>query len=136
MSSEHGRAQAYNQFGDPEEEIHWAIECCPVECISWVTREELQLLEHVTADTLYDCNYEMENAMLANSSSRPMVSTKDPFELAWEFKRTMDRKKEQKDEVVAGDVHGIEERIEKIFKSLGSELKSLGWPAYCNALPE
>ncbi|CAJ1379500.1 unnamed protein product, partial [Effrenium voratum] len=50
MDADHLRARVYAQWGNCEDDLTWAVKSCPVDCISWVSREELQVLEHVTAD--------------------------------------------------------------------------------------
>ncbi len=47
MEPEQGRARAFRQDGDSEELIQEAIDTCPVDCIDWVTFEELIELEEV-----------------------------------------------------------------------------------------
>ena len=41
MEPEQGRARAFRQDGDSEELIQEAIDTCPVDCIEWVSFEEL-----------------------------------------------------------------------------------------------
>ena len=41
MELEQGRARAFRQDGDSEELIQEAIDTCPVDCIEWVSFEEL-----------------------------------------------------------------------------------------------
>ena len=47
MEPEQGRARAFRQDGDSEELIQEAIDTCPVDCIDWVSFEELRELEEV-----------------------------------------------------------------------------------------
>ena len=47
MEPEQGRARAFRQDGDSEELIQEAIETCPVDCIDWVSFEDLKELERV-----------------------------------------------------------------------------------------
>ena len=47
MEPEQGRARAFRQDGDSEELIQEAIDTCPVDCIDWVSFEELIELEKV-----------------------------------------------------------------------------------------
>ena len=47
MEPEQGRARAFRQDGDSEELIQEAIDTCPVDCIDWVSFEELIELEEV-----------------------------------------------------------------------------------------
>ena len=37
----------WNQWLNNEEQIQTAIDVCPVDCIHWVEKEELPVLEHV-----------------------------------------------------------------------------------------
>ena len=41
MEPEQGRARAFRQDGDSDELIQEAIDTCPVDCIEWVSFEEL-----------------------------------------------------------------------------------------------
>ncbi len=41
MEPDQGRARAFRQDGDSEELIQEAIDTCPVDCIEWVSFEEL-----------------------------------------------------------------------------------------------
>lgn len=41
--------QVFGQWLNNEEEIQTAIEACPVQCIHWVKRDDLPVLEHVMA---------------------------------------------------------------------------------------
>ena len=45
MESEHGRARVFQQWGDDDETIAVAIQTCPVDCIHYVSYEELKRLE-------------------------------------------------------------------------------------------
>ena len=47
MEPEQGRARAFRQDGDSEELIQEAIDTCPVDCIEWVSFEDLIKLEEV-----------------------------------------------------------------------------------------
>ena len=47
MEPEQGRARAFRQDGDNEELIQEAIDTCPVDCIDWVSFEDLVKLEEV-----------------------------------------------------------------------------------------
>ncbi len=47
MEPEQGRARAFRQDGDSEELIQEAIDTCPVDCIEWVSFEELIKLRKV-----------------------------------------------------------------------------------------
>ena len=47
MEPEQGRARAFRQDGDSDELIQEAIDTCPVDCIDWVSFEDLINLEEV-----------------------------------------------------------------------------------------
>ncbi len=47
MEPEQGRARAFRQDGDSDELIQEAIDTCPVDCIDWVSFEDLAKLEKV-----------------------------------------------------------------------------------------
>ena len=47
MEPEQGRARAFRQDGDSEELIQEAIDTCPVDCIEWVSFEELIKLKKI-----------------------------------------------------------------------------------------
>ena len=47
MEPEQGRARAFRQDGDSDELIQEAIDTCPVDCIDWVSFEDLIELEKV-----------------------------------------------------------------------------------------
>jgi len=53
MDAEHGRARVFAQWGNSEDDLEWAVKSCPVDCISWVSRKELQVLEHVSAQQIH-----------------------------------------------------------------------------------
>ena len=46
MEDDHGRARVYNQQGDSEELVLEAIDACPVNCIHYVSFEDLVILEN------------------------------------------------------------------------------------------
>ena len=47
MEPDQGRARAFRQDGDSEELIQEAIDTCPVDCIEWVSFEELIKLRNL-----------------------------------------------------------------------------------------
>ena len=47
MEPEQGRARAFRQDGDSDELIQEAIDTCPVDCIEWVSFEDLKKLGEV-----------------------------------------------------------------------------------------
>ena len=47
QEEEYGRARVKTQWGDEAEYLSEAIDLCPVDCISYVPRDQLALLEFV-----------------------------------------------------------------------------------------
>lgn len=45
MEDDHGRARVFNQQGDSEDSVLEAIDTCPVNCIHYVSYEDLRVLE-------------------------------------------------------------------------------------------
>ncbi|MGF1491488.1 MAG: ferredoxin [Microcoleaceae cyanobacterium] len=45
IEPEHGRSRVFRQDGDPEEAVQEAMDTCPVDCIHWVSSQELCQLE-------------------------------------------------------------------------------------------
>jgi ferredoxin len=135
MNMKNGKARAYSQFGDPESEIHWAIMACPVNCIHWVSREDLQALEHVTAEHLFETDQQMPCAMQLHQGT--ISADNDPFFWADAFKRKLaaeeERIKEKKASTAVQRAQRLERRIRKVFEAMQPELKLLGWPRF--ALP-
>ena len=62
MELEQGRARAFRQDGDSEELIQEAIDTCPVDCIEWVSFEELIKLRKI-----------LENHQFRNLGLPPVV---------------------------------------------------------------
>jgi len=83
MEEDWGRARAFQQWADTEEDINIAIESCPVDCIYWVKQRNLPILEYA----MQRC----ERANVAQMSGGNKVRTGDPFDIA----NTMIRKGEE-----------------------------------------
>eukprot|EP00930_Biecheleria_cincta_P035768 TRINITY_DN24584_c0_g1_i1.p1 TRINITY_DN24584_c0_g1~~TRINITY_DN24584_c0_g1_i1.p1 ORF type:complete len:369 (+),score=36.75 TRINITY_DN24584_c0_g1_i1:140-1108(+) len=64
IDAEHGRARVFAQWGNSEDDLEWARISCPVDCISWVSRKELQTLEHVSAQKIYHDGVRQTNIFL------------------------------------------------------------------------
>eukprot|EP00435_Cladocopium_sp_Y103_P001648 s2810_g1.t1 len=54
IDADAGRARVFAQWGNSEELLDYAVQACPVDCIYWVSRDELQVLEYVTRDRPLD----------------------------------------------------------------------------------
>jgi len=73
MEDQWGRARAFQQWADSEENIQVAIESCPVDCISWVNKRNLAILEYAmqTIERVNIASMRAGNARVA-----------DPFDIA------------------------------------------------------
>lgn len=127
-----GRAKVFQQWGDSEEYCDYSVMSCPVDCIHWVSREELQALEHVTATAVYDCGGQLPCAM-CNRNGFKMGEFTDPFELAQKFLRTLSKKRERaraKIRKATGQTQHIRLRIQDAFRRLPSAVRQLAWPRW------
>ena len=73
MEQDYGRARAFQQWADSEEDIQIAIDSCPVDCISWVNKKNLPILEYAmqTIERINIASMRAGNARAA-----------DPFDIA------------------------------------------------------
>jgi ferredoxin len=78
MEADWGRARVFAQWADSERDIQTAIDSCPVDCIHWVSKRTLPVLEFV-----------MQRAKRVGVASAVGggVRAGDPFELAGVFLR-------------------------------------------------
>lgn len=129
IDAEAGRARVYSQWGNSEEYLDYAVMSCPVDCIHWVSREELQALEYVTRDQMYKNGSVMPCPMAAMRGNGNV--TVDTFSLAQEWLER--RAKEQ--EVLASkglsdlavSSNKLRQRIQEAFSNLSEVLRSAGW---------
>jgi len=87
LDAQQGRARVYAQWGDSEEYLDYAVASCPVDCISWVSREELQVLEYVTAAEMFDnpvlpCSMAIQQGFWINPVFDPWRAAQDFTESA------------------------------------------------------
>ena len=82
MEEDWGRARAFQQWADSEEDITIAIESCPVDCIHWVKQRNLPILEYA----MQRCERQTVGVMNGGN-----VRVADPFDVA----NTMIRKGEE-----------------------------------------
>ncbi|KAG0580068.1 hypothetical protein KC19_4G144700 [Ceratodon purpureus] len=84
MDDAEGTARVTRQWGDPEPTIKQAIELCPVNCIHYVEREDLAVLEYLIRP-----QQKQGNGVYGGGWERP----KNVFMAARTFKRQMEDKK-------------------------------------------
>ncbi|CAK9033255.1 unnamed protein product [Durusdinium trenchii] len=127
IQNDNGRANVYTQWGNSEEYLDYAVASCPVDCIYWVSREELQVLEYVTAQKMVDekgqlpCPLSYMQGMLNNPPN-------DPFDDARQFKAKREeeaRRKEQAEHTsAAANVEAWFQRIMDVFENLSQNLRA------------
>lgn len=126
---EHGRARVYSQWGDSEDCLDWAAESCPVDCIYWVSREELQSLEYVTAEKMFDDKGGLPCSMAIRQGVY-VGHVPDPFAMATEFRQKVESEKERKQKVKMTEKGGIDlfkKRIADTFHKMSITLRMAGW---------
>jgi len=114
------KARVYSQWRDTEEDIGWAVQSCPVECIYWVGREELQILEFITAEAMYNNGGQMANAMTGGDLSNPFRMS-DNFKNRRSFQQSRTKAKNK------ASSNKLSDKIKKAFLALPKELKQQGW---------
>lgn len=129
MEEDWGRARAFQQWADTEEDIDIAIESCPVDCIYWVKQRNLPILEYA----MQRC--ERATVGVMNGSN---VRVGDPFDVA----NSMIRKGEEARARMGMDPSGAMEgaaatgkigtRIREAFLKLGENVRGR-WSAYDEA---
>ncbi|CAL8464412.1 g3947 [Coccomyxa elongata] len=128
MEEDYGRARVHTQWGDDEEAIREAVEMCPVDCISFVNRKQVALLEFV----LKFCTRE-DTAIMARRRSGNMSSKSgksDPFSRAEVWLR---QRKDAK-------IHALESRsllteetaaaMARAWLALPQHVREQGWPSF------
>jgi len=127
-----GRARVWQQWGDSEEYCDCSVMSCPVDCIHWVGREELAVLEHVTATTVYDMGGQLPCPM-SNRNGFVVGGFSDPFALAEKFLRTLSKDRKSAREKIrkaTGQMQRIRLRIQEAFRMLPPAVRQLVWPRW------
>jgi len=76
MDHDHIRARVFAQWGNSEDDLEWAVRSCPVDCISWVSRKELQVLEHVTAEHMNSTGCVRHTSRIVKPTHLPHLAEK------------------------------------------------------------
>lgn len=131
MEEEHGRARVHTQWGDDEEVVKEAVGACPVDCIHYVEREQLPLLEYVMKSCKRECVALMGRRRSGNMGSAP--ANQNPFVKAESFIKK--RKYANIDKVLASGTARLHDEqlsaaISQAWLALPDELKRKGWPQW------
>jgi len=128
LDAQQGRARVYAQWGNSEEYLDYAVASCPVDCISWVSREELQVLEHVTAAEMFDnpvlpCPMAIQQGVWIH----PVF---DPWKKAEEFTESAKKREEAANKALDGlrvAADQFKHRIHKVYLLMSESMRQAGW---------
>jgi len=115
IDADNQRARVFAQWGDSEEDLKYAVMSCPVDCINWVSREELNVLEYVTA------NYMHEYGSVSRRVS--------PYQMAESFQRRLAKRNPDtpgaRPAAIAQMLHA---QVARAISNLAAELReAAGW---------
>lgn len=131
IEADTSRARVFAQWGNSEEDIDYAVASCPVDCIYWVSRSELQMLEHVTMKEQYE-----KGTMLACPMGSAGGTFADPFDKMEQFRSGLlkelnaRRKKAEAagmGKLFAAGVSDMRSRIQEAFSQLNDDIRARGW---------
>eukprot|EP00929_Paragymnodinium_shiwhaense_P107106 TRINITY_DN7314_c0_g1_i2.p1 TRINITY_DN7314_c0_g1~~TRINITY_DN7314_c0_g1_i2.p1 ORF type:complete len:428 (+),score=44.54 TRINITY_DN7314_c0_g1_i2:805-2088(+) len=131
IDSDSGRARAFAQWGNSEEDLDYAVMSCPVDCISWVSRRELQALEYVTRKGIYEVGGQLPCSMAIRAGRTP-PDMLDAFTEASQLNQSLEdealrRRSATNAKRLAASALKLRDRIAGAFALLGSGLKKAGW---------
>ncbi|CAE7206230.1 DJC76 [Symbiodinium sp. KB8] len=125
IQNDNGRANVYMQWGNSEEYLDYAVTSCPVDCIYWVSREELQVLEYVTAEQMV----EDKGALPCPLSARQGMAKEplwDPFSAANSFTAKLadeERRRQMLSESAGESIDAWTQRMKEVFDRLPMKLR-------------
>jgi len=131
IDADAGRARVFAQWGNSEELLDYAVQACPVDCIYWVSRDELQVLEYVTRDRMYETGNSVPCSMAARQGTGGGLE--DPFSMATNFQAKLEEEAERRRRggapqgTNAATVTEMQERIQDLFGKLSDRLRVAGW---------
>ena len=134
-----GRARCHTQLGDDEETTQVAIELCPVECIYWVKRSQLPVLEYAMKGCKREDIAIMARRRSGNMGSPP--SGQNPFAAAEQMLRLRREGKAFADAAAAesgrgggASYRGHDEKlsgaIAAAWLGLPGDVRKRGWPGW------
>lgn len=123
MDPHTSRARVFAQWNHPEDYMEAAKDSCPVECIHWVSREELQSLEYVTASEMW----RVGGMLPCSMALRQGIYTGAVFDVFGEANAFQSRNhKDLRDKAkIARTMLGeYEDRISDVLKNMTTGLRS------------
>mmetsp|Transcript_35354 Transcript_35354/g.89114 ORF Transcript_35354/g.89114 Transcript_35354/m.89114 type:complete len:354 (-) Transcript_35354:62-1123(-) len=127
----HGRARVFRQWGDPEDDVREAIDICPVDCIHYVKRSQLALLEWV----LKSCERE-DIAIMARRRSGNMgasAAAASPFTRAEIFSAAVRSTKELDAAATTSQDAALAGTIARAFLAMPRDVRAKVWPEWAHA---
>ncbi|CAL1151455.1 unnamed protein product [Cladocopium goreaui] len=130
IDADAGRARVFAQWGNSEELLDYAVQACPVDCIYWVSRDELQVLEYVTRDRMFETGNSLPCSMAARQGTGGGLS--DPFSMASDFQAKLEEEAERRrrggaPQGTSASVTEMQQRIQELFGKLSDRLRTAGW---------
>lgn len=134
-----GRARCTRQWNDEEETMQIAVEMCPVDCIYWVKRSQLAILEYAMKGCKREDIAIMARRRSGNMGSAP--SGQNPFAraesiLKWrrEGKQFIDAAAKKAGGAEGGTYRGHDEAlagaIASAWLALPDDVREKGWPTF------
>lgn len=128
LEEEHGRARVGRQWADDVDAIQEAVESCPVDCIYYVQRDQLALLEFVMKSCKRENVAIMGRRRSGNMGSPPQCEC--PFDRAWVYVKA---RRDAAVEAALGErLHDqvLAAAIAKAWLELPVEVRAKGWPEW------
>lgn len=123
MEAEHGRARVFCQWGNARDDIQDAINSCPVDCIHWVRKQELPILEYVVQEGAAS-----KRVGVAIMNGNPGRRAHDPFDAAFHLSRRLEEQGQEwmeKGNTFDGDK--LSKDIRRAWLNLSEEVRLKGW---------
>eukprot|EP00884_Botryococcus_braunii_P005103 jgi/Botrbrau1/14594/Bobra.242_2s0004.1 len=134
IEDEHGRARVHQQWGDEADAIQEAIETCPVDCIYYVKRKQVALLEFIMKSCPRENIALMARRRSGNLGAAP--SSRNPFTRAEHYIKTrqdakamMEGSKRPKASSITQDEQ-LAAAIGRAWLALPHEARLQGWPSW------
>lgn len=140
-----GRARCVRQWGDDEETMQVAIELCPVDCIYWVKRNQLPILEYAMKgckreDIAIMARRRSGNMGSPPSGQNPFTSAEKMLRLRREGKAYVDAAATHAGATAAGGYRGHDEElsgaIAAAWLALPRNVREKGWPEWGGGVDE
>lgn len=122
----HGRSRVFAQWANTEDDIQASMDSCPVDCISWVDKDDLPALEYVTRNRTARnnvCNIMsgMGNSVDVFAAARQFIKARERREVE---RRKASRRSEMQDRVRKQAAHDLMQKRGGWFADFGSYMEA------------